>query len=186
MKWKKHKSGTPKPGEVTTGQYQLSGYNGKPYRNAVKNTVTNIFGEKRQQAKTNVSEDNNRGKKLTKYYSKNLEQIRKSDAKRKIAPNMYTTRNKGHYEKSATNHTITITSGGSTKVINKYGQNQKKADMKADKKMRRDFINKQNPHSYDKSKSLKKNIEANKRVSKKRKALKAKAYKRVDESYRGV
>ena len=68
----------------------------------------------------------------------------------------------------------------------KVSSDKKKADIKADKKMRRDYINQQNPYSYDANKSLKKNINTNRKVARKRKALKQRAYRKVDESYRGV
>ena len=186
MKWKKHKSGGLKD------IFDLMGQNSRKLlsdpKNAAKDT-RNVLNGTRKKSLELAREDNVRGVKKTDRAMKekhNRDVNKYSERKTKTAPNMSTTRNKGKYSDSKYGHTITVSTGGKTYVTKTYGQADKKADMKADKKMRRDFINQQNPYSYDKKKSLKKNVESNKKVARKRKALKQRAYRKVDEQYRNV
>ena len=167
MKWKHHKAGN---NDLTLLQHLKRGKNLLlPGVNSAKD-VKNIANGTRKATLKRAAQDNAKGVKRTAstnaVATRNFERLHKK--KTKAAPNMYTTQNKGHYDKSAA------------------GQNQKKADIKADKKMRRDFINQQNQYKYDKKKSLSANVKANKNVAKKRKALKTKAYAKVDKAYRNV
>lgn len=186
MKWKKHKTGGLKD------VFDLMGQNSRKLLSDPKNAtkdVRNVVNGTRKRSLGLAREDNVRGVKKTEH-ARNEKRNRSlngySERKTKTAPNMYTTRNKGKYSDDPTGHTITVSTGGKTYVTKTYGQLDKKADMKADKKMRRDYINQQNPYSYDKKKSLKKNVESNKKVARKRKALKQRAYRKVDEQYRNV
>jgi len=182
MKWKKRKNSS---GDLDV-QFDRFGLRILNPKNKAKDG-RNILNGTRKRSLGLAREDNSRGVKKTD--NARLERHHRrlngySERKTKTAPNMYTTRNKGKYSKDETGHTITVSSGGSTTVKRTYGQADKRADMRADKKMRRDYINQQNPYSYDKNKSLKKNIESNKKVARKRKALKQRAYQRVDREYR--
>ena len=165
------------------------GVKGMKWKKRKGRDLLNILDGTRKRSLELVKEDNNRGVKATDrarndYYNRRLRGF--SESRTKTAPNMYTTRNKGKYSKSETGHTMTLSSGGSTTVKRTYGQADKRADMRADKKMRKAYINQQNPHSYDKSKSLRKNIEDNRKVSRRRKVLKERAYRKVDEQYRNA
>ena len=136
--------------------------------------------------KRNVLNDKARGVKRTKDTD-----VRKAqdhvNRKTKTKANMYTTQRKSSYSKHDGTYELTLSTGGSTTKETVYGQDQKRADMKADKKMRRQAINEANPyHAYDKNKSLKSNIQANKAVMNKRKYKKKKAYAKVDKDYEGV
>lgn len=136
--------------------------------------------------KRNVLNDKERGIKRTKNTD-----VRKAqdhvNRKTKTKANMYTTQRKSSYSKKDGTYEYTLSTGGSTTKETVYGQDQKRADMKADKKMRRQAINEANPyHAYDKKKSLKSNIQANKAVMNKRKYKKKKAYAKVDKDYEGV
>ena len=186
MKWKKHKTGS------LQDIFDLMGQNSRKLlsdpKNAAKDT-RNVINGTRKRSLGLAREDNIRGVKKTEIArneKRNRSLNKYSERRTKTAPNMYTTRNKGKYSSSNDNHTMILSSGGNTKVIKTYGQKQKKADMKADKKMRSAYINQQNPYGYDKKKSLKKNLKSNKNVARKRKALKKRAYQRVDEQYRNV
>ena len=184
MKWKHHKNSNGDL-EFEFGKYGLRIKNPK----SLGKDANNIVSGARKQARLNVNQDILRGRNRTlDFNTKSRNSIRRADelSRKNTAPNMYSTRKKSSYTNDKDNYSLALSTGGKTTYIEKYGQNQKKADIKADKKMRRDYINQQNPHTYDKNKSLKQNIEANKKVSRKRKALKAKAYRKVDESYRGV
>ena len=139
-----------------------------------------------KKGKRNVLNDKARGINRTKNtnVSKSQDHV---DRKTKTKANMYTTQRKSSYGKNEETHELTLSSGGSTTKKTVYGQAQKRADMKADKKMRRQAINEANPyHAYDKNKSLKSNIQANKAVMNKRKYKKKKAYAKVDKDYEGV
>lgn len=136
--------------------------------------------------KRNVLNDKARGVKRTKDTD-----VRKAqdhvNRKTKTKANMYTTQRKSSYSKNDGTYEFTLSTGGSTTKETVYGQDQKRADIKADKKMRRQAINEANPyHAYDKNKSLKSNIQANKAVMNKRKYKKKKAYAQVDKEYKGV
>lgn len=99
------------------------------------------------------------------------------------APNMYTSRKKSSYSNNRTNHQITVSGNGYKKTYTTYGQNQKKADMKADKRERHKAINQRNKFEYDKKKSVKKNAKAYKSNIKRRKSLKARADRQVEAYY---
>lgn len=180
MKWK-HRKNSSGDLDFQFGQFGLRVKNPK---NAAKDARNALNGD-RKKARLSVGEDNKRGVKKTSKTNV-LKQREHVDRKTKSAPNMYSTNKKSKYSNNKYNHTTEISSPDSKTVHTTYGQKQKKADIKADKKMRRDYINQQNPYSYDANKSLKKNINTNKKVARKRKALKERAYRKVDESYRGV
>ena len=179
MKWRKRKG--PDQTSVDVGKILNLGVHPLKYgkdgmlRNASKT------------GKRNVLNDKARGVKRTKNTN-----VRKAqdhvNRKTKTKANMYTTQRKSSYGKDEYTHEITVKSAGSpAETTTVYGQKQKRADMKADKKMRRQAINEANPyHAYDKNKSLKSNIQANKAVMNKRKYKKKKAYAKVDKDYEGV
>lgn len=145
--------------------------------------VQNVVDGTRKRMGELVDADNARGVKKTA--NTNVSKTQTFMVKKtKTAPNMYSTNRKAKYDNDRTNHTITVNAGGHTSVYQHYGQNQKKADIKADKKSRHQFIDQHNPYSYDKDKSLRKNIEDNRKVAKKRKALKARADRKVDNLYK--
>ena len=173
--------------------FDLMGQNSRKMLSDPKNAakdIRNVINGTRKRSLELAREDNVRGVKKTENTMKeirNRSANKFSERKTKTAPNMYTTNNKGKYTNDKYNHSSVLNSGGLRPTVTKtYGQKQKKADIKADKKMRRDYINQKNPYSYDKNKSLKKNVASNKNVAKKRKTLKQRAYNRVDEEYRNV
>lgn len=180
MKWKQHKKGL---------EDLISNNAGKLFRSGIHPIAYDKNGMLRTASKTgkqNVLNDKERGIKRTK--NTNVSKARDHvNRKTKTKANMYTTQRKSSYSKDEGTHELTLSSGGSTTKETVYGQAQKRADMKADKKMRRKAINEANPyHAYDKNKSLKSNIQANKAVMNKRKYKKKKAYAKVDKDYEGV
>lgn len=177
MKWKKHKgSNQPLSDLKRMGRIGITPF------------IYGKDGMLRIASKTNkqrVRNEQAKGVSRTKStdITKAQEHVNK---KTKQKANMYTTQRKASYDKGDSNYSLTLSSGGKTTKKIVYGQDQKKADMKADKKMRRQAINEANPYKYDSKKSLRSNIKANKAVSDKRKRAKKKAYAKVDKEYRNV
>ena len=176
MKWK-HKKNSSGDHQIEIGNLGIRIQNPK---NRIKD-VKNMTNGTRKKSRLLVNEDNARGQKRTSKIgtsASDLAKVRKNDStsRTKKAPNMYSTRKKSHYGSQEENRHITFN-------YTNYGQAQKRADMKADKRDRHKAINSRNPYSYDKNKSIKSNITSNKSVSKKRKALKKKSDKQVDKLY---
>ena len=180
MKWKQHKKGLEDLISNNAGKLFGSGIHPIAYdKNGMLRTASKT-------GKQNVLNDKERGIKRTNHTNvhKAKNHVNKST---KTKANMYTTQRKSHYTNDETNSHYTLSTNGHTSEYTTYGQAQKRADMKADKKMRRQAINEANPyHAYDKNKSLKSNIQANKAVMNKRKYKKKKAYAKVDKDYEGV
>lgn len=181
MKWK-HKKNSSGDLQFDFGKFGLRIKNPK---NRLKDAKNKLNGTNKQ-SKLLVEQDQKRGRErgLSQWKLKyKTDHDTYYDKKTKKAPNMYSTRKKSHYIDSETNHRITLSTGGSSKTYKEYGQAQKRADMKADKRDRHKVINERNPYSYDKNKSIKSNIKTNKAVSNKRKALKRKSDKQIDKLY---
>lgn len=188
MKWKKRKGGKDILDNVKRGYNILV-----PGVHSM-NDIRNIRNGTRKEMLKKAANENEKGKERTakNYWHITNQQryaAKNGRGKRTVEKaNMYSTKRKASYSKDKYNRSLaSIDYGtGKTNYRMSYGQNQKKADMKADKKMRRQFINEHNPYSYDKKKSLSENVKNNKNVAKKRKKLKKKAYRQVDKEYRNV
>ena len=178
MKWKKKKGGSDAIEKLKRlhreNQFEVYENGNKLLKKADKRTKDNVIDQQykgmRRTRRTNVrAEQEHRNKRTT------------------TKPNMYSTNKKAKYEDQKYNHHYTISTGGSTTSYTSYGQNQKKKDIKADKKMRSKAINEANPYKkYDKKKSLKSNINTNKAIANKRKREKKKAHAKVDRDYKNV
>lgn len=188
MKWKKRKAEPPKPGDLATGQYQLTGYNGVSYRNDVNkqraratlaaNVRATSAGAQAAANRANIRTDN----RLRAERKKKLRQERAREKWHK----------KSEYTNSSDNAHITVTSRSltdpgsksSTSSYTLYGQNQKSKDMAADRKRLHRNVDKANPYKYDRNKSLKKNVQNNIKTAKTRKKLKKIADSTVDSYYK--
>lgn len=145
-----------------------------------------IKGMRWKNHKPSILADQDRGLRRTEFVKANLDRMRSHENRRTTqAPNMYHTRKKNSYSDNKLNRSTEINSGGSKEEFTTYGQMQKNADMRGDKRERRKAINQQNKFEYDKKKSLKKNIRAYKNNLKKKRVLKKRAYQRVDALYNG-
>ena len=90
---------------------------------------------------------------------------------------------KAYDESTDTNTYMTLGVGGSNTKLVKYGRDQKKADMRADRRQLHKLINKSNKYRYNENKSIRQNVDSNIQVAKRRRKLKKSANKTVDRVY---